>query len=60
MGIPLRTAAKIIGVSYPTLRMYEVDEAAVKTAQKREACALFYAELRRLMARAPLTQEVGT
>jgi hypothetical protein len=57
MGIPLRNAAKVIGVAYQTLRMYEVDSTAVSTIEKRRACALFYDELRRLMDRSPLTRE---
>jgi DNA-binding XRE family transcriptional regulator len=59
LGIPLKTAARLVGVSHPTLRLYEVDASAVKTTEKRAACALFYSELRRLMARAPLTREIA-
>jgi hypothetical protein len=57
LGIPLRNACRIIGIAYHTLRMYEIDPAAIRSPEKREACALFYAELRRLMERAPLTRE---
>jgi hypothetical protein len=54
LGIPLRRAAKITGVSHPTMALYEADPQAVRSPSKRYACALFYDELRRLMAMAPL------
>ncbi len=41
------------------MALYEADPMAVKSRGKRRACALFYEELRRLIARAPFTQEAG-
>jgi hypothetical protein len=41
------------------MALYEADPMAVKSPERRRACALFYSELRRLMSRAPLTSEVA-
>lgn len=45
-GISLRRAAKQIGVSDNTLRVYEIDPAAVKSSTKRDAIADYYRRLR--------------
>lgn len=45
-GISLRRAAKQIGVSDNTLRVYEIDPAAVKSESKRDAIADYYRRLR--------------
>lgn len=54
LGIPLTRAAKLAGVSAPTLRLYEADPQAVRTDDRRGACAALYGHLRALLAREPL------
>ncbi len=49
MGIPIRRAAMIAGVSHPLMMLYEADPEAVITPEKRNACRIFYEELRRLL-----------
>lgn len=56
LGIPLKRAAKLAGVSHATLRVYEADPQAVKSELLRMACAALYDELRALMAREPLRE----
>lgn len=57
LGIPLTRAAKLAGVSAPTLRLYEADPQAVRTENRRMACAELYAQLRALLGREPLRRE---
>lgn len=45
-GISLRNAARLLRVSDNTLRLYEIDPEAVRSASKRERIASFYAHLR--------------
>lgn len=49
-GISLRRAAKTIGVSDNTLRIYEIDPAAVKDDLKRARIAKYYSRLRVFLA----------
>lgn len=48
-GIPLSVAAYLCGVSRPTLSLFEADPMAVRSTEKREKCAAFYARLRRFL-----------
>jgi hypothetical protein len=57
LAMPLTVAARLAGVSRPTLTLYEADPMAVRSDAKRKACARLYEELRRLLARAPFTRE---
>lgn len=49
VGISLRRAAKAIGVSDNTLRIYEIDPMAVKDPMKRSKCAGYYQRLRQFL-----------
>ena len=55
LGIPLVRAAKLAGVSHPTLRLYEADPQAVRGERLRQACADLYESLRKLLEREPFT-----
>ncbi len=59
LGIPIRRAARITGISYATMTLYEADPMAVKSEARRQACALFYEELRRLLSKAPMYPQIG-
>ena len=50
LGIPLAVAAKLAGVSRPTMRLYEADPQCVRSEKKRSACASLYARLRDLLS----------
>jgi hypothetical protein len=54
LGISIVRAAKIAGVSHPTLRLYEADPEAVCSKELRGACAELYEHLRALLGREPL------
>lgn len=57
LGIPLTRAAKLAGVSAPTLRLYEADPQAVRTENRRQACAELYEHLRALLGREPMRRD---
>jgi hypothetical protein len=59
LGIPLTRAAKLAGVSAPTLRLYEADPQAVRTENRRMACAELYAHLRALLSREPIRGDIA-
>lgn len=48
-GISLRSAARMLGVSDNTLRIYEIDPLAVKDPDKRGKIAKYYDALRAFM-----------
>lgn len=60
LGIPLKRAAKLAGVSHATLRVYEADPRAVKSEKLRMACAELYEHLRSLLGREPLRRDEAT
>jgi hypothetical protein len=59
VGIPLTVAARLAGVSRPTLVLYEADPMAVKSDTKRAACSALYERLRSLLAETPLSRSIA-
>ena len=59
LGMSRAVVAKLAGVNRGTLAIYEISPNVVG-AEKREACAWVYAELRQLVARAPGTRAAGS
>ena len=49
LGISIRRAAKLAGVSRLTLMLYESDPQAIRKPLKREACATLYRRLRTVL-----------
>ncbi len=52
LNISLEAAARLVGVSKNTLRLYELDPIGVVGAVTRAACAALYDDLRGLLERA--------
>lgn len=59
LGMPLTVAARLAGVSRPTLVLYEADPMAVKSDSKRAACAALYSHLSDLLSAAPFSRSVA-
>lgn len=58
-GLSLPAASKLVGVSSPTLRLYECGPHHVKSNVKRDACALFYTRLREFLDGVPFVRLAG-